>query len=124
VRADDRGTVASLSSSSAGCIGILPMMCVETLFYIGAETTATSIPRAWTEQAVERRIGLSGLLLKAIAAMGKRLAMGPGTRSHSRVPGGWLTTWRFTSRHYRHLPSRGSKRETTAKIPRTLRQRI
>ena len=53
---------------------------VETLFYIGAETTATSIPRAWTEQAVERRIGLgllSGSLLKAIAAMGEGLAMGP-----------------------------------------------
>jgi hypothetical protein len=53
---------------------------VETLFYIGAETTATSIPRAWTEQAVERRIGLgllSGSLLKAIAAMSEGLAMGP-----------------------------------------------
>jgi hypothetical protein len=53
---------------------------VETLFYIGAETTATSIPRAWTEQAVERRIGLgllSGSLLKAIAVMGEGLAMGP-----------------------------------------------
>jgi hypothetical protein len=53
---------------------------VETLFYIGAETTATEKPRAWTEQAVERRIGLgllSGSLLKAIAAMGKGLAMGP-----------------------------------------------
>jgi hypothetical protein len=30
----------------------------QTLFYIGAETTATEKPRAWTEQAVERRIGL------------------------------------------------------------------
>jgi hypothetical protein len=53
---------------------------VETLFYIGAETTATKKPRAWTEQAVERRIGLgllSGSLLKAIAAMGEGLAMGP-----------------------------------------------
>jgi hypothetical protein len=53
---------------------------VETLFYIGAETTATEKPRAWTEHAVERRIGLgllSGSLLKAIAAMGKGLAMGP-----------------------------------------------
>jgi hypothetical protein len=52
----------------------------QTLFYIGAETTATEKPRAWTEQAVERRIGLgllSGSLLKAIAAMGEGLAMGP-----------------------------------------------
>jgi hypothetical protein len=53
---------------------------VETLFYIGAETTATEKPRAWTEQAVERRIGLgwlSGSLLNAIAAMSEGLAMGP-----------------------------------------------
>jgi hypothetical protein len=53
---------------------------VETLFYIGAETTATEKPRAWTEHAVERRIGLgllSGSLLKAIAAMGEGLARGP-----------------------------------------------
>jgi hypothetical protein len=53
---------------------------VETLFYIGQDTTATEKPRAWTEQAVERRIGLglmSGSLLKAIAAMGEGIAMGP-----------------------------------------------
>ena len=56
---------------------------VETLFYIGAETTATEKPRAWTEQAVERRIGLGllrGSLLKAIAAMSEGLAMGPWDR--------------------------------------------
>jgi hypothetical protein len=50
---------------------------VETLFYVGEETTATEKPRAWTEQAVERRIGLgllSGSLLKAIAAMGEGLS--------------------------------------------------
>ena len=53
---------------------------VEPLFYIGEETTATEKPRAWTEQAVERRIGLgllSGALLKAIAATGEGLVMGP-----------------------------------------------
>lgn len=53
---------------------------VETLFFIGEETTATEKPRAWTENAVARRIGLgllSGSLLKAIAAMGEGLAMGP-----------------------------------------------
>jgi hypothetical protein len=55
----------------------------QTLFYVGAETTATEKPRAWTEQAVERRIGLgllSGSLLKAIAAMGEGLPMGPWDR--------------------------------------------
>ena len=53
---------------------------IETLFYIGEETTATEKPRAWIEPAVERRIGLgllSGSLLKAIAATGEGWAMGP-----------------------------------------------
>jgi hypothetical protein len=65
---------------------------VETLFYIGAETTATSIPRAWTEQAVERRIGLgflSGSLLKAIAAMGEGLARGPWDKKLQPSAGRW-----------------------------------
>ena len=56
---------------------------VETLFYIGQDTTATEKPRAWNEQAVERRNGLglmSGSLLKAIAAMGGGLGMGPWDR--------------------------------------------
>jgi hypothetical protein len=53
---------------------------VETLFYIGAETTGTEKPRAWTEQATERRIGLglmSASLLKAIAAGCAAIAIGP-----------------------------------------------
>jgi hypothetical protein len=53
---------------------------VETLFYIGAETTGTEKPRAWTEQATERGIGLgllSASLLKAIAASTPAIAVGP-----------------------------------------------
>jgi len=56
---------------------------VETLFDIGEATTATEKPRAWSEQAVERRIGLgllSGALLKASAATGEGLVMGPGEK--------------------------------------------
>lgn len=63
---------------------------VETLFYIGEETTATEKPRAWTEKAVERRIGLglmSGSLLKAIAASGEALAMGPWDRKAKPTAG-------------------------------------
>jgi hypothetical protein len=53
---------------------------VETLFFIGQDTAATEKPRAWSKQAVERRIGLglmSGSLMKAIAASVGALAMGP-----------------------------------------------
>ena len=57
---------------------------VETLFFIGEETTATEKPRAWTKLSLERRIGLGLLtasLLKAIAAMGNGLAIGPWDRN-------------------------------------------
>jgi hypothetical protein len=83
------GLRENLTSSSDGegletgrPVSLVPRQSLtrQTLFYIGAETTATEKPRAWTEQAVERRIGLgllSGSLLKAIAAMGEGLPMGP-----------------------------------------------
>ena len=56
---------------------------VETNFFVAQDTTAMEMPRAWTEKAVERRIGLSlltGSLLKAIAAVTGPLAMGPWDR--------------------------------------------
>jgi hypothetical protein len=56
---------------------------VETNFYVAQGTCAMEMPRAWTEQAVERRISLallSGSLLKAIAAACAALPMGPWDR--------------------------------------------
>jgi hypothetical protein len=56
---------------------------VETNFFVGQDTTAMEMPRAWTEQALERRIGLSlltGSLLQATAATVGPLAMGPWDR--------------------------------------------
>lgn len=56
---------------------------VETNFFVAQDTTAMEMPRAWTEKAVERRIGLSlltGSLLKAIAAVTGPLAIGPWDR--------------------------------------------
>ena len=44
---------------------------VETHFFVGQDTTAMEMPRAWTETALERRISLAlltGSLLQAIAA--------------------------------------------------------
>ena len=63
---------------------------VETIFFIGQDTTATEKPRAWREQAVERPIGLglmSGSLLKAIAAQGAAIAMGPWDRKPQPTAG-------------------------------------
>jgi hypothetical protein len=56
---------------------------VETNFFVAQDTTAMEMPRAWTEKAVERRIGLSlltGPLLKAMAAVTGPLAIGPWDR--------------------------------------------
>lgn len=53
---------------------------VETNFYVAQGTCAMDMPRAWTATAVERRISLAllaGSLLKAIAAAGAPLPMGP-----------------------------------------------
>jgi hypothetical protein len=53
---------------------------VETNFYVAQGTCAMEMPRAWTEKAVARRISLAllaGSLLKAIAAGGDPLPMGP-----------------------------------------------
>lgn len=65
---------------------------VETNFYVAEETTAMEKPRAWTEQALTRRIGLallSGSLLKAISAVCHPLRMGPWDRQ-AKPSGGRL----------------------------------
>jgi hypothetical protein len=53
---------------------------LETNFYVAPGTCAMEMPRAWTENAIERRISLAllaGSLLKAIAAACGPLPMGP-----------------------------------------------
>ena len=53
---------------------------VETNFYVAQGTCAMEMPRAWSATAVERRMSLAllaGSLLKAIAAAGDPLPMGP-----------------------------------------------
>lgn len=57
--------------------------CIETNFYVGQDSCAMEQPRAFTEQAVTRRISLallSGCLLKAIAARCEPIALGPWDR--------------------------------------------
>jgi hypothetical protein len=63
---------------------------VETNFYVAQGTCAMEMPRAWTEQAVDRRISLAllvGSLLKAIAATCAPLPMGPWDRNPARSAG-------------------------------------
>ncbi len=56
---------------------------VETNFFVAQGTGAMAMPRAWTAQAVSRRISLAllaGSLLKALAAACAALPMGPWDR--------------------------------------------
>ena len=56
---------------------------VETNFFVAQGTCAMEMPRAWTAQAVSRRLSLAllcGSLLKAIAAACPALPMGPWDR--------------------------------------------
>lgn len=53
---------------------------IETNFYVAQGTCAMEMPRAWSETGIVRRISLAllaGALLKAIAAAGAPLPMGP-----------------------------------------------
>ncbi|MFM7437405.1 MAG: hypothetical protein ACKO2V_02205 [Snowella sp.] len=53
---------------------------VETNFFVAQDTAAMEMPRAWTENAIKRRIGLAllaGCLLKAIASVCEPIATGP-----------------------------------------------
>src|SRR5436190_1537004 len=56
---------------------------IETNFFVAQDTCAMEQPRAWTETALSRRIGLAllcGSLLKAIAAACTALPIGPWDR--------------------------------------------
>lgn len=63
---------------------------VETNFFVAQDTAAMEMPRAWTERALERRIGLAllvGGVLKPIAAVCEPLAIGPWDRKPERSAG-------------------------------------
>jgi len=68
---------------------------VETNFFVAQGTCAMEMPRAWTEQAVSRRISLAllcGSLLKARAAAGAALPTGPWDRK-ALSPAGRLANY-------------------------------
>ncbi|MGK7877718.1 MAG: hypothetical protein AB4426_31765 [Xenococcaceae cyanobacterium] len=73
------GTVARELTTSELRIAYHHRSPVETNFFVAQDTAAMEMPRAWTEKAIKRRIGLAllvGFLLKAIAAVCEPLAMG------------------------------------------------
>ena len=56
---------------------------IETNFFVAQDSAGMEMPRAWTENAIKRRIGLAmlvGFVLKAIAAVCEPLPIGPWDR--------------------------------------------
>lgn len=93
------GSTARELSTTEFLEGYRMRSTIETNFYVGQDSCAMEQPRAFTEQAVTRRISLAllaGSLLKAIAARCAPLALGPWDRKPQRT-GGRLA--HFLSQH-------------------------
>ncbi len=63
---------------------------IETNFFVAQDTAGMEMPRAWTENAIKRRISLAllaGCLLKAIAAVCEPIATGPWDRKPKPTAG-------------------------------------
>jgi hypothetical protein len=102
---------------------------IETNFYVGQDSCAMEMPRAFTERAMTRRISLAllaGSLLKALAARCPPLALGPWDRQPQRA-GGRLA--HYLSQHVAHfadlalagVPLRNYRKKEKALITRGLR---
>ena len=74
------GTVARELTTQEIRLAYIHRSPVETNFFVAQDTAAMEMPRAWTENAIKRRIGLAllaGCLLKGIAAVCEPIATGP-----------------------------------------------
>ena len=83
---------------------------VETNFFVAQGTCAMEMPRAWTANAVERRISLAllaGSLLKAIAASCEPLPMGPWDRKAVSSAGRLANYLDIQARHFAALALQG-----------------
>lgn len=92
---------------------------VETNFFVGQDTTAMEMPRAWTALAIERRIGLAlltGSLLKAIAAVCEPIAIGPWDRKPQRSAGRLANYLSIHIANFLHFALNGARLKNYGKI--------
>ena len=83
---------------------------VETNFFVAQGTCAMEMPRAWTAQAVSRRISLAllcGSLLKAVAAACEALPMGPWDRKAVSSAGRLANHLDLHAQHFAALALQG-----------------
>jgi hypothetical protein len=95
---------------------------VETNFFVAQDTAAMEMPRAWTKQALERRIGLAllvGGVLKAIAAGCDPLAMGPWDRKPERSAGRLANYLDLHANKFAAFALRGVAPRNYRKIPKS-----
>ncbi|MDJ0689340.1 MAG: hypothetical protein QNJ41_12600 [Xenococcaceae cyanobacterium MO_188.B32] len=74
------GTIARELTTEEIWLGYKHRSPIETNFFVAQDSAGMEMPRAWTENALQRRIGLAmlvGFLLKAIAAFCEPLPLGP-----------------------------------------------
>ncbi len=77
------GTIARELTTEEIWLGYKHRSPVETNFFVAQDSAGMEMPRAWTENAIKRRIGLAmlvGFVLKAIAAVCEPLPLGPWDR--------------------------------------------
>ena len=93
------GSTARELSTQEFLVGYRMRATIETNFYVGQDSCAMEMPRAFTENAVTRRISLAllaGTWLKAIAARCDPISLGPWDRK-PQPTGGRLA--HFLSQH-------------------------
>lgn len=84
------GTLARELSTAEIWRGYYHRSPVETNFFVAQDTAAMEMPRAWTENAIKRRIALAmlvGVILKAIAAVCIPIPIGPWDRKPKPTAG-------------------------------------
>ncbi len=84
------GTIARELTTEQIWSGYKHRSPVETNFYVAQDSAGMEMPRAWTENAIKRRISLAmlaGFVLKAIAANCEPLPIGPWDRRPQSTAG-------------------------------------
>lgn len=113
------GTTARELTSEEMRAGYRSRWPVETNFYVAQDTTAMEMPRAWTQTATERRIGLAlltGSLLQAIAAGCPLIPNGPWDTKPSPSAGRLARYLNLYIGNFRGLALRGNPPRNYRKI--------
>jgi hypothetical protein len=114
------GTIARELTTEQSWAGYNHRSPVETNFFVAQDSAGMEMPRAWTEKAIERRIGLAmlvGFVLKAIAANCEPLPIGPWERRPQPTAGRLANHLDIHIHNFAALALSGVKPRNYQKIP-------